>query len=282
MATGRRDVLLAAANAVTRAQSNVGYNQGPSRTGLQGVSIGAVNQGHKCDTDCSAFTHWCLQKAGCVPESLHAASIWTGNQREVYASHGASVMAYSASAVRAGDLVWRKGHVAVYMGGGTVAEAYLNEYRRIMGGALGKQASWETRQAAVGYTSWTHIIRFPLVSGATSTTASTTPQVTVPTEEEEIMAAKDELLKALSEIRTYVDGRFKQVRHDIGTCQTKLDKQAAEIIVARDQANLARAHAYEALVEIRRVKKGSDGTSTDTILRALDDLSARVSSLETE
>lgn len=212
--------------------SRVGYNQGPTRTDLQGLTIAQACDGRYIDTDCSAFATWCAIQGGALPSSTQLANVWTGNQEAIYTANGASVLAYPGpNSLKEGDILWIKGHTAVVGShGAVVCEAWLNEKNTITGGTRGKQASWETRALATTahpYAwKWTKVFRFPHT--ATSHVATT---------------KKEEL--SVSNINTIL-AELKSIKTEVAQTKTL--------------ASEARAHAQQALIEINRVKKGADGT----------------------
>jgi hypothetical protein len=87
------------------------------------------------------------------------AYMWTGNQNEEMTSHGFTRIAFSASKVRRGDVLWRSGHTGVALGGGRQAEASSDENGSIYGPRRGDQTGYEVKTASLS-SRWTYIYRY--------------------------------------------------------------------------------------------------------------------------
>ena len=96
------------------ANNNIGYDQ-YQRTTLYyaaratGFDLAAVGP---CECDCSSLVAVLCIAAGFAVSP----DIYTGNERAALARVGFTDMAYSAAELMPGDVLWRKGHTAVYVG----------------------------------------------------------------------------------------------------------------------------------------------------------------------
>lgn len=188
---------------------NIGYSQGAARTGLRGITPAQIRAGYVTDTDCSFSVAWALEYAGFIPESVLFGTIWTGNQASVYAQYGATNYAYGTVDLQVGDVLLSNGHTAMvvpYNGGLGIAEASLNELGDIVGGALGDQTGGETKVGPLRRGSWHTVQRWPITQSG---------KITL-TEEDELMAAKDEILDVLKKDLAYqnqkIDANMKEIK----------------------------------------------------------------------
>lgn len=208
------------------ADGNIGYSQGAARTGLRGHTPAEVRAGLVADTDCSFSVAWALWVAGFIPESVLYGTIYTGNQASVYAQYGATNYSWDSigiNGLRVGDVLLSNGHTAMvvpYGSGLGIAEASLNEFGDILGGRLGDQTGGETTVGPLRRGKWHTVQRWP------STTSSKTVGNT---EEEELMAAKDDIIKALREDLAYQNKLIAQLRSDVGSTQRQLEKVRAQL-----------------------------------------------------
>lgn len=169
---------------------NTGYSQ-PARWALEGAEPGEATS-----TDCSALTALAWNRGGVQPPFPH--STWTGSIREEAEARGFAVLDWDEVgadpySLMPGDAVLSEaasggvGHVAVYIGGDVLAEAWIAETGDI-DGAPGDQTGGETRQIAYSahpYTvsgRWTYVLRpvDPAVA-PTPEPAPTTPATPAPT-----------------------------------------------------------------------------------------------------
>lgn len=110
-----KQALAAAAN------DNIGYDQHQRTTlytAARAVGFDLSRVG-KCECDCSS-----LVAVLCIAAGFDVSpDIYTGNECAALVAAGFAEIAYSASALRPGDVLWRKGHTAVVVdnGGGSVA-----------------------------------------------------------------------------------------------------------------------------------------------------------------
>lgn len=96
------------------ANDNIGYDQS-NRTSLYSLAKASgwnLSKVGRCECDCSSLVAVLANCAG-YPVSK---DMYTGNERSVLKSAGWSQIAYSASVLRPGDVLWRSGHTGVYVG----------------------------------------------------------------------------------------------------------------------------------------------------------------------
>lgn len=168
--------------------ANIGYSQPNRRTifNLTEMIPGAV-----AEADCSSLVLWAALRAG-LPTGDAS---YTGDMRHALEAVGWAVIPYAmtggdADTLYPGDLLLSEaasggvGHVAVNLGDGTVAEAWIDAQGDIMGSAggdgPGDDTGAETRTIgfyAHPYTVrglWTHVLRPPAL-GADDQAAEPTP-----------------------------------------------------------------------------------------------------------
>lgn len=108
------------------------------------------------DIDCSELVRESLKAGGFpVPDWM-----WTGNEINELTARG-WIWHPGTDGVRRGDILWRKGHTAVHIGGDTRVEAWSNEFGGASGGKPGDQTGQEVRLhrpaldiAFTGYLRW--------------------------------------------------------------------------------------------------------------------------------
>lgn len=127
----------------------------------QTVSLG-YDQSNRLDfrdggeTDCSALVIHALQEAGF---STGSAS-YTGNMRSNLTARGWKVMTNNG-APQAGDILLNdNNHVAVYIGGGKLAQASIDERGKITGGKGGDQTGHETNIRSYYNYPWNCYLRY--------------------------------------------------------------------------------------------------------------------------
>lgn len=169
--------------------ADVGYSQ-PGRWKI--LNLTDMTPGAQAEGDCSSLALWAALRAG-LP--IGDAS-YTGDMRAGLAAVGWAVIPYAATGGDAdnlypGDLLLSEaasggvGHVAVNLGDGTVAEAWIDGQGDIMGSAggdgPGDNTGGETRIVgfyAHPYTArglWTHVLRPPAATSDTSADSGATP-----------------------------------------------------------------------------------------------------------
>lgn len=121
------------------------------------------------ETDCSALVIYALKEAGF---STGSAS-YTGNMRSNLTARGWKVVAVNGNP-QAGDILLNDiNHVAVYIGGGKLAQASIDENGRITGGRGGDQTGRETNISNYYNYPWSCYLRWDGGSDTGSSTPST-------------------------------------------------------------------------------------------------------------
>lgn len=104
------------------------------------------------DTDCSELVRRCYEAAG-VLGGYWQDYLWTGNEAGVLLSHG--FVEVSVHNVQRGDVLWVKGHTALYLGDGYIGEAHHGDYYGGLDGREGDQDGTEVRMARYYPSHWT-------------------------------------------------------------------------------------------------------------------------------
>ena len=142
--------------------SSHGYSQPNRGTGSAEyvkLSDGSQVTVTSSDVDCSEMVRQCVNAALSGRYREPIAYLWTGNEDEQLRAQGFTRMAFSASKVKRGDVLWVKGHTGVALGGGKQADAHGDEYGGITGPSRGDQTSHEVEVRDLR--SWTYIYRAP-------------------------------------------------------------------------------------------------------------------------
>ena len=84
---------------------------------------------------------------------MAAIGLWTGNEAGVLLSHG--FVEVSVHNVQRGDVLWVKGHTALYLGDGYIGEAHHGDYCGGLDGVAGDQDGTEVRLARYYPSHWT-------------------------------------------------------------------------------------------------------------------------------
>ena len=152
-----------------------GYSQS-YRAGDGTVESIALSDGtnvtvHGGDYDCSEMVRVCVNAALTRSYGTPITFMYTGNQDGELRALGFVRMAFSKSAVRRGDILWRKGHTGVALGNGKQGEAAHDEYGGITGQNRGDQTGTEVRVTTLS-SNWTYIYRYPSQSGGGDTEVS--------------------------------------------------------------------------------------------------------------
>lgn len=105
------------------------------------------------DRDCSRLIQTCYVVIGVLPRNLH---MWTGNERGILLSNDFREVD-TRYALR-GDVLLRDGHTAMYLGNGTIGEAFASEYGTI-DGETGDQTGNEIRYASYDSSEWLYCFR---------------------------------------------------------------------------------------------------------------------------
>lgn len=145
-----------------------GYSQ-PNRAGdgtteKITLSDGSAVRLHGGDYDCSELVRQCYESAG-VLGGYWEDYIWTGNEDEVLTDHG-FVRVSLANIVR-GDVLWRSGHTALYLGDGLIGEAHHGDYSGGLSGRQGDQDGTEVRIATYYASAWSCAYHYPEDGGDT-------------------------------------------------------------------------------------------------------------------
>lgn len=109
----------------------------------------------KSDIDCSEMVRQCINAA--FGKQL-ISYMWTGNQRTCMKTAKFQLIAFDASKVKRGDILWRNGHTCIALGNGKTSEAFGSETHDIHG-KRGDQTGNEVAYGTVG-TNWTYIFRW--------------------------------------------------------------------------------------------------------------------------
>lgn len=111
------------------------------------------------DYDCASLLIQAYENAGCPVKTKGATN--TSNMRSVFIACGFVQLAYSDSTtLYPGDVLWRSGHVAMYIGNGQIVSAHINELGEVVGGQTGDQTGHEIDVSEMTG-SWTYILRLP-------------------------------------------------------------------------------------------------------------------------
>lgn len=157
------------------ADPQFGYSQ-PNRAGSGSKTIsfsdGTTYRIKGGDLDCSEMVRRCVN-AALGREAI--SYMWTGDEDEKLRAQGFARIAYSASKVRRGDVLWVSGHTGVALGGGMQADAHGDENGGITGPTAGDNTGREVEVRSLR-TTWTAIYRH---QGSTGT-ASDTPEGVFP------------------------------------------------------------------------------------------------------
>lgn len=129
---------------------NVGYTQDEAakdtETGRESIkkydgSTKTVEQ--KRSSDCTAFVWYAWMNGGKNKKCEEASANWapnTGSFDDYYPKAGFEKhQLTNVSELQAGDVLWRDGHAALYIGDGKIAQASQNENGGISGGEVGDQ-----------------------------------------------------------------------------------------------------------------------------------------------
>nr|WP_254005677.1 NlpC/P60 family protein [Enterococcus faecium] len=126
------------------------------------------------ETDCSALVIHALKEAGFDTGS----ATYTGNMRSNLTKRGWKVIANNGRP-QAGDILLNDvNHVAVYIGGGKLAQASIDERGRITGGRGGDQTGWETNVRSYYNYPWNCYLRYGGSSSANTSSGWTAEKAT--------------------------------------------------------------------------------------------------------
>ena len=125
--------------------------------------------GERGDYDCSSAVITAWQTAGVPVKS--AGATYTGNMYSAFKKCGfvdvtQSVNLKAGSGLLRGDvLLNRKSHTAMYIGGGQIAQASINEKGTAIGGAPGDQTGREFLVRSYYNYPWDYVLRYPETAG---------------------------------------------------------------------------------------------------------------------
>lgn len=141
--------------------STHGYSQ-PNR-GTGNAETISLSNGSKVlisnsDVDCSEMVRQCVNAALSGNYRSPIEYMWTGDEDEKLRARGFVRMAYNASKVRRGDILWVKGHTGVAVGNGKQADAHGDEVGGITGPKRGDQTGHEVEVRSLR--SWTYMYRY--------------------------------------------------------------------------------------------------------------------------
>lgn len=113
------------------------------------------------DYDCSSLLIQAYEQAGCPVKTNGASS--TANMRSVFVETGFNEIAYSEGMyLVAGDVLWRDGHCAMYIGNGQIVSAHINELGTTTGGQTGDQTGEEIDVSSFASSGeWSFVLRLP-------------------------------------------------------------------------------------------------------------------------
>ena len=139
-----------------------GYSQ-PNR-GTGSIETITLSDGSKTtvsssDVDCSEMVRQCVNGALSGRLSGPIVYMWTGSEDAELRAQGFVRMAYSASKVKRGDVLWVSGHTGVALGNGKQADAHGDEYGGITGPNRGDQTGHEVEVRDLRNV-WTYIYRY--------------------------------------------------------------------------------------------------------------------------
>lgn len=187
------------------------------------------------ETDCSALVIACLREAGFAV----GAATYTGNMSEELTAHGWRRL-QPDGAPQPGDILLNDSkHVAVYLGGGQLAQASKDENGNTSGGQAGDQTGMETNITNYYNFPWNCYLRY---TGENEDTV--TAQVLFDTRDQDGRNLFDEAIQTRAELtdrakqaiyeakgldgRNVLDGVI-QARHEIAELKTLITAQGATI-----------------------------------------------------
>lgn len=134
-----------------------GYSQ-PNRAGDGTIEEITLSDGSKAyihggEYDCSELVRMTYRAADVLP---YGSYMWTGNEDALLRANGFERVAV-VNAIR-GDVLWREGHTAIYLGDGKIAEAYYGDEG--LSGKKGDQDGTEVRIANFYPSRWTRCYRY--------------------------------------------------------------------------------------------------------------------------
>lgn len=137
-----------------------GYSQ-PHRAGDGTIEAVELSDGstvtiHGADYDCSEAVRMCYRAVSVLP---YGSYMWTGNEDEVLTDAG--FVRVPLSSIVRGDVLWRSGHTAIYLGNGKIGEAHHGDYADGRDGRQSDQDGTEVRIATYYESAWTRAYHYP-------------------------------------------------------------------------------------------------------------------------
>lgn len=129
------------------------------------------------DYDCSSLLIQAYENAG-IPVKQNGATA-TSNMRSAFVKTGFTQYSYSdVTEFLAGDVLWRDGHCAMYIGDGQIVSAHINELGEVTGGVTGDQTGHEIDVSSFSSSgNWEYVLRLPS-SGSVTPPSPPTPTPT--------------------------------------------------------------------------------------------------------
>lgn len=129
---------------------NLGYGQGSGIGGRWDIRVGGA-------ADCSSLVAFCYNEAGITPKFPQDGRTYTGTYRSLCLARGFAVVSHP---LQRGDICLNeRNHVAMYLGGGKLGQASINEKGGILGGLPGDQTGYETNIKAFYDYPWNLYLR---------------------------------------------------------------------------------------------------------------------------
>lgn len=144
--------------------STHGYSQ-PDRDGYGTETItysdGTKATIHNGDYDCSEMDRVCVNAAISGNGDKPISYMWSGDADERLKGAGFTRLAFSASSVRRGDVLWCSGHMGIALGDGLQADAHGDENGGLgYGASSGDQTGHEVEVRALRTGVWKYIYRY--------------------------------------------------------------------------------------------------------------------------
>ena len=113
------------------------------------------------DYDCSSLLIQAYENAG-IPVKTNGA-VSTANMRGAFMKTGFMQLTWkSGMELVAGDVLWREGHCAMFIGDGNIVSAHINELGATTGGATGDQTGNEINVSSYDASgTWDYVMRLP-------------------------------------------------------------------------------------------------------------------------
>lgn len=115
------------------------------------------------DYDCSSLIIQAYENAGCLVKTEGATS--TANMCQIFVECGFTQLDFTDDmTLYAGDVLWREGHCAMYIGDGNIVSAHINELGTTTGGQTGDQTEHEIDVSDLAFSGeWVYVLRLPTI-----------------------------------------------------------------------------------------------------------------------